>query len=356
MRRTTRRSSKKFSADHAAESDASSSTSMMNDMIIDSSYSDTTVMVHNAVSSYFEEPVYEAGGVYSRDNSPSVVANVTTATSTTQRQMNDVDNYISNCQKFGLKIDPNVVIALQTGWNVLRPTKSAFDDGSMLPLMEILEESKNITKVNLSDVSMQIYNYPGNGNSNARALMQILKKNNSIIDLNLSNTGLDDDGIKEISDGIKTNKTLEYLNLSRNHFGEIGAQHLTEALQVNKTIKRIDLSQNALGFRSINSLLCACDRKNTQLVTNGNYVFEEILNSVSHGIAFLGSMVGANIMITDALEVYKTSYHFWACVLYSFSVMFLFLSSCLFHSFFMIPTSKCYYTLSIFMQSSSSSS
>lgn len=361
MRRTTRRSSKKFSADHAAEYDASSSTTMINDTIFDSSYSDTTtttavsstVMVHNAISSYFEEPVYEAGGAFSRD--PSVVANITTS-STARRQVNDVDNYISNCQKFGLKIDPNVVIALQTGWNVLRPTKSAFDDGSMLPLMEILEESKNITKVNLSDVSMQIYNYPGNGNSNARALMQILKKNNSIIDLNLSNTGLDDDGIKEISDGIKTNKTLEYLNLSRNHFGEIGAQHLTEALQVNKTIKRIDLSQNALGFRSINSLLCACDRKNTQLVTNGNYVFEEILNSVSHGIAFLGSIVGANIMITDALEVYKTSYHFWACVLYSFSVMFLFLSSCLFHSFFMIPTSKCYYNLSIFMQSSSSSS
>lgn len=339
MRRTTRRSSTKFSADHAASESAASSTSMMNDTIVDSSYLDTTttavstIMVHNA-SSYFEEPTYEADGVYSRDNSPSAVANAT------RRQVNDVENYISNCKKFGLKIDPNVVIALQTGWSVLRPTKSAFDDGSMLPLMEILEESKNITKVNLSDVSMQIYNYPGNGNSNARALMQILKKNNSILDLNLSNTGLDDDGIKEISDGIKANKTLEYLNLSRNHFGEEGARHLTEALQMNKTIKRIDLSQNALGFRSINSLLCACDRKNTQLVTNGNYVFEEILNSVSHGIAFLGSIVGANIMITDALEVYKTSYHFWACVLYSFSVMFLFLSSCLFHSFFMIPTSK----------------
>lgn len=348
MRRTTRRSSKKFSADHAAAESDASSPPLMNDTMADSSYSDTTttavstMLVHNAVSSYFEEPAYEtAGGEYNRDSSPSVLANVTTTTTTTRRQVNDVENYISNCQKFGLKIDPNVVIALQTGWNVLRPTKSAFDDGSMLPLMEILEESKNITKVNLSDVSMQIYNYPGNGNSNARALMQILKKNNSIVDLNLSNTGLDDDGIKEISDGIKVNKTLEYLNLSRNHFGEIGAKHLTEALQMNKTIKRIDLSQNALGFRSINSLLCACDRKNTHLVTNGNYVFEEILNSVSHGIAFLGSIVGANIMITDALDVYKTSYHFWACVLYSFSVMFLFLSSCLFHSFFMIPTSKC---------------
>lgn len=48
-------------------------------------------------------------------------------------------------------------------------------------------------------------------------------------------------------------------------------------------------------------------------------------------------LIGANMMITDALEVYKTDYHFWACVLYSFALMFLFLSSCLYHSFFMLP-------------------
>jgi len=340
MRRTTRRGSKRFSAVDHAESAASAF--VVNDTTVDSVRNTnttttttevSTVKLHNAVNSYFEEPADVM--LPTRDISPTVIAN-----GALQRQADDVQNYISNCQKFGLKIDPNVVIALHTGWSVLRPTKSAFDDGSMLPLMEILEDSKEIKKVNLSDVSMQNYNYPGNGNSNARALMQILKKNNTIVDLNLSNTGLDDDGIKEISDGIKENTSIRYLNLSRNHFGEIGATYLTEALQMNKTIERIDLSQNALGFRSISSLLCACDRKNTQLITNGNYVFEEILNSVSHGIAFIGSIVGANIMITDALEVYKTSYHFWACVLYSCSVMFLFLSSCLFHSFFMIPTSK----------------
>ena len=40
-----------------------------------------------------------------------------------------------------------------------------------------------------------------------------------------------------------------------------------------------------------------------------------------------------------AAEVSYTDYHFWACVLYSFSLMFLFLSSTLFHSFFMMPQS-----------------
>lgn len=180
----------------------------------------------------------------------------------------------------------------------------------------------------------------GNGNANARILNFVLQRNKWIKELDLSNTGLDDDGIKEIADGLKENSSIEKVNLARNHFGVAGANYLTSALQMNNTIKDMDLSANALGYHSINSLLCICGPKNVRLNTEGNYVFEEILNSVSHGVAFLGSVVGANILISDATDAYHTERVFWAAVIYSSALMFLFLSSCLFHSFFMLPTSK----------------
>lgn len=185
----------------------------------------------------------------------------------------------------------------------------------------------------------------GNGNSNARALSSILQNNKSIKELNLSNTGLDDDGLRELCDAIRGNETLTELNLSSNHFGEAGAASLTEALTFNSSIKKLDLSANALGFRSIDALLCACAPKQLSVLTAGNFVFEEILNAVSHGIGFIFSVVGANILVSEAAAVYHTDYHFWACVLYSFALMFLFLSSCLFHSFFMLPARKCYSTI-----------
>jgi hypothetical protein len=196
-------------------------------------------------------------------------------------------------------------------------------------------------QVNLADVTMidSRFRAAGNGNSNCRILSHILQHNQWIEELDLSNNGLDDDGIREICEGIAANKTLKRLNLSSNHFGEEGAKSLLTALLRNNSIRALDLSRNALGFQSINSLLCVCNPKRVLVATNGNYVFEEILNSVSHGIAFVGSVIGANILIAEAAEQY-TNYHFWACVLYSFSLMFLFLSSCLFHSFFMLPTSK----------------
>lgn len=180
----------------------------------------------------------------------------------------------------------------------------------------------------------------GNGNSNARLLSYILKTNKNIVELDLSHTGLEDDGMIEICNGISSNNTLTSLNLSSNHFGPLGAQRLKEALESNKSIKNLDLSRNALGFQSINSILCSCNGKEITIQTNGNFVFEEILNSVSHGIAFIFSVVGANLLLNEAAaSKYYSEYHFWACLLYSFSLMFLFLSSCLFHSFFMMPES-----------------
>jgi uncharacterized membrane protein len=55
------------------------------------------------------------------------------------------------------------------------------------------------------------------------------------------------------------------------------------------------------------------------------------------GVALLFSMVGAMILMTEAAESYNTDYHFWACLIFSFTLMFLFAVSTLFHSFFMLP-------------------
>lgn len=64
------------------------------------------------------------------------------------------EKYISNCKYFNVAIDPSVVIALQTGWQILHPS-CRFTEGSMLPLKNILEEDQLIRKLNLSNVGMQ---------------------------------------------------------------------------------------------------------------------------------------------------------------------------------------------------------
>ena len=130
---------------------------------------------------------------------------------------------------------------------------------------------------------------------------------------------------------------MTHLNLSSNAFSEAGAEKLRRALLENKSIKSLDLSCNALGFQIIDSLKCSCGIRGMQIRTNGNYVFEEILNSVSHGVGFILAVIGSFVLVSEANETYATDFHFWACVLYSISLNMLFLFSCLFHSFFMMP-------------------
>ena len=253
----------------------------------------------------------------------------------------NVNEYIENCRKYDIQIDPSIVISLKTGWDILQPALS-FSEGGLLPLLDILKNNKLVKRLNFSTSRYYDSRYRtyGNGNSNARLLKYILHSNHIITDLNLSSSGLNDDGISEIAEGLKYNKSIININLSYNNFGEKGAEQLRESLLINNHVKHIDLSNNALGFRSINNLVCSCKlkRSNLNIITNGNYVFEEILNSVSHGICFIISIIGACLLVTEAAdEVTYSPYHFWSCVLYSFSLTFLFLSSCLYHSFFMLP-------------------
>jgi hypothetical protein len=185
----------------------------------------------------------------------------------------------------------------------MQPSNS-FGQGALLPLMGILDNNNHIKKLNLSKTgSYKTETYSrGNGNSNARALSSILKENQNIEELDLSDNGLDDDGIGEVALGISNNKSIKKLNLAHNHFGEKGAELLRQALEVNDTLQEIDLSKNALGFMSINNLLCCCSPKGMMLQTQGNFVFEEVLNATSHGLAFIGSVIGSNLLISKAVE------------------------------------------------------
>lgn len=258
-----------------------------------------------------------------------------------------VNQYIANCTKFGVPIDPGVVIALRTRWNILQPT-TAFSEGAMLPLMGVLEHRHHIRSLKLASAAMITNRYAGNGNSNARALNAILSAEGSmrgLEELDLSDTGIDDDGILEVCDIVRHDRSrIRSLNLSSNHFGSRGVEELLAALNANPSsaIRHLDVSRNALGFQSINLLECNCTSvRSMRLVKHGNFVFEEILNSVSHGIAFLFSIVAANILIAEAGKTHRTDYHYWACVVYSFNASLMFLCSTLFHSFFMMPeTSK----------------
>lgn len=55
----------------------------------------------------------------------------------------DAELYIRNCGKYGMKVDPSIVIALRTKWHVMQPTRN-FCEGYLLPLAGILDRNPHI--------------------------------------------------------------------------------------------------------------------------------------------------------------------------------------------------------------------
>ncbi|CAM9933934.1 unnamed protein product [Ascophyllum nodosum] len=254
----------------------------------------------------------------------------------------DVAAYLRNCRAYQVHVDPSVVISLKTHWEVIQPTQS-FSEGSMLPLAGVLDGNKHVKKLCLRGTgSSQKRPSAGNGNSNARILRGILAENDTIDTLDISNTGLDSDGMRELCAALRENRSLTHLDVSRNRFGGKGAEMLEETLDAAPSLQTLDVRSNALGFASISKIQhrCCCRPpgcSDLSLEVEGNYVFEEVLNAGTHGLGFVLAIIGAIILMTEASRPGKSAEHFWGCTIFSISLMFLYLASTLFHSFFMLP-------------------
>ena len=111
-------------------------------------------------------------------------------------------------------------------------------------------------------------------------------------------------------------------------------------LERNASLQTLDISRNALGFHSVHRLRCCGAAHRVDMRVDGNYVFEEILNSLTHGLGFIASIVGMMLLMSAATAPGATPYHFWSCLLFSLCLTVLYISSTLYHSFFMLPYAK----------------
>jgi len=75
-----------------------------------------------------------------------------------------------------------------------------------------------------------------------------------------------------------------------------------------------------------------------QVDLEGNMVFQEVMNCVTHGLGVLLSLKGTSLLME---KVRGLPYHYWlSCRIYCASIMVLYTSSTLYHSFFALKKTK----------------
>jgi hemolysin III len=285
-----------------------------------------------------------------------------------------VEYYIQLCEAFGCTVDPSVATAIKTNWSFMQVTTRSASEPSLLPLAFCLEYMPFLK--NLGIGSNHTVSHRGDGNWICRSISNGLMSLKALRILDLQRLGIDGQGLCQIADAICALPSLTDLILRYNYLGHAGGTDalVTIVKGAQPTLTFIDVSCNSLGYFNVRRLeqaatqarnappsvhilddeprlsissdepapdaqkpktshkraKCCCPY---ELSVEGNFVLEEVWNSVLHGIGVLLGLIGTWDLITKARGQSDTI--FWACLVYGMSATTLFTASTLYHSTFL---------------------
>ena len=133
-------------------------------------------------------------------------------------------------------------------------------------LLEVVKTNSTLAELNLSSnhigdedcaaliegihtqCKLTVLNLSGNdiGHAGCAKVAQSIGNNLVLTNLNLSNNKIGDDGCVALAESIRTNTTLKVLNLSHNEIGKKGSKALADLIQNNSTLKELNLSRNKI--------------------------------------------------------------------------------------------------------------
>jgi len=145
-------------------------------------------------------------------------------------------------------------------------------------------------------------------------------------------------GATAIFVSVSKNSTLRTLIMAGCRIHQKGAlafiKHVCQSEVCGLT--QVDLSVNRIGFGGCIAIEEALDnlggKKKMEVDMGGNLVFQEIMNTVTHGLGVILSIIGSSLLHRRVHD--KPINYVISCGVYSASLLILYLSSTLYHSFF----------------------
>jgi hemolysin III len=235
-----------------------------------------------------------------------------------------LENYLLLCKEYEVEPYPSAQIVFNNPQLTDRiHLGKDFDKGGLLPLVEVLKENKTIKVLDFRGAKI--------GSTGCIALRDLLEKNQTITSIDLTENRIDHHGIETLSHALKVNKTLKNLILRGNLISKQGSHALAKGLKSNTILKHVDVSNCFLGYQG-SDLIAKSANKECYVDIHANYVREEAINSFTHFFGIVFSLFGGYFLIDVARK------HTWAyligCCLFAFSLLMMYTSSVLAHSFF----------------------
>eukprot|EP00928_Gymnodinium_smaydae_P087478 TRINITY_DN71739_c0_g1_i1.p1 TRINITY_DN71739_c0_g1~~TRINITY_DN71739_c0_g1_i1.p1 ORF type:complete len:452 (+),score=32.91 TRINITY_DN71739_c0_g1_i1:53-1357(+) len=244
-------------------------------------------------------------------------------------------SYLSTCQDHQIRPCADALIRLELGSPKLAVEADAdrqFGNLELKALTSLLEldggsRLQCFTSLDLSQARL--------GVSGSLLVARLLENPKCVLtEVDLSFQPVGPEGAREIAKALRTCKTIKKLKMKTCQLGNGGSQAFVELLSEGReahSLEVLDLQNNFIDYPQCHALYKAASDQNMQLVLQGNRVMDEVFNAITHGLGFVACIFGT-VYLGLAVQ-HKPSYYAWGVGPYCFSMLLLFLSSCLYHSF-----------------------
>eukprot|EP01104_Vermistella_antarctica_P016446 TRINITY_DN5593_c0_g2_i1.p1 TRINITY_DN5593_c0_g2~~TRINITY_DN5593_c0_g2_i1.p1 ORF type:complete len:503 (-),score=93.46 TRINITY_DN5593_c0_g2_i1:60-1448(-) len=246
--------------------------------------------------------------------------------------------YLRKCAAYGVVPEPAMIMVLRSASPVFKPQRK-MSECDWLPIVEtflLMGKDCHVSRIYIANSKI--------GSNGCFLLQKYLEKTNTLTHLDVSSNRIGPRGIRALGEGLKTNKSITHLTLHGNHLFLTGAHTIAEVIDVNNTITHLDVSETDLGSKGVTVVRAAYNenkgKRMIDLDTDSNFVWEEIYNSVTHGLGAVMAFVGSIYMMIWAWWFSPSHYHVIGAGLFCFSLLFLYTASTLYHCFFKLRTVK----------------
>ena len=277
--------------------------------------------------------------------------------------------YIAACRFYGCenRLNAGVMTTLRFSLPCLR-ILGRFHDADMLALAEILFKYVNgpLRFIQRLDFSLSGKHAPprwaghtskGIHSHGALTLAKVLQMSQYIEEVLLNRNWIGPYGASAIFIACSTNTSIKKLHMRRCRVSERGALVFAQLVVPSTTtaLQEVDLSANCIGVKGSYAIERALEERAIKaekaviaeqqplptLVVDleGNLVLQEVMNAVTHGLGILLAMLGS-FLLTKRVSSQDDLRHVVSCGIYSVSLIVLYTSSTLYHSFFSMQNTK----------------
>jgi len=264
---------------------------------------------------------------------------------------NLIVNYLACCKLYSCDPNAGVLTALRYSLPTLR-VSSNFHDQDMLSLCELLLHHSNhalrhIARLDFTPATKEgrLHGQLGFKSHGAFTLSKVLQKSKFIKEVYLQRNRIGPYGAAALFAACSTNPSVRTLVMRRCLIGERGAKAFAEHVASTNGDKcgltHVDLSVNRIGMLGTTLIAEALAKRGTDPIEvdlQGNLIFQEVMNCITHGMGIILCIIGT-CMLSDRVKHQPTN-TIICCAIYSVSLLVLYFSSTLFHSFFALRTTR----------------